>query len=77
MEQRLLHGAGGVEVVTFAQERQLIERAQVGFVVDDEKAEVRGGGHPVSVRSVRRADDGAPHVDEELVAPRLLGRRSR
>ena len=47
MQQRLLHGAGGVEVVAFAQQRQLVERAQVGLVVDDEQAEVRGGGHRV------------------------------
>ena len=53
MEQRLLDGAGGVEVVALAQERQLVERPEVGLVVDDEQAEVRGSGHEVSVgRSV-------------------------
>ena len=49
MKQRFLHGAGGVEVVALAQERQLVERAQVGLVVDDEQAEVRCVGHGVSV----------------------------
>ena len=47
VQQRVLHGAGGVEVVAFAQQRQLVERAQIGFIVDDEQAEVRCSGHGV------------------------------
>ena len=47
MQQRLLHRAGGVHVVALAQQGQLVERAQVGLVVDDEQAEMRCGGHPV------------------------------
>ena len=56
--------AGGVDVVALAQQRQLVERAQVGLVVDDEQAEVRGSGHrgerAIAVRqSARRRRRGA------------------
>ena len=34
--------AGGLDVVALAQQGQLVQRAQVGLVVDDEQAEVRG-----------------------------------
>ena len=47
VQQRLLHRARGLDVVALAQQRQLVERAQVGFVVDDQQAEVRSVGHPV------------------------------
>ena len=44
VEQCLLHRAGGLDVVALAQQRQLVQRAQVGLIVDDEQAEVRRRG---------------------------------
>src|SRR5690606_18656461 len=41
VQQRVLDGGGGLDVVALAQQGQLVQRAQVGFVVDDEQAEVR------------------------------------
>ena len=76
MQQRFLDRAGGLEVVALAQQRQLVERAQVGLVVDDEQAEMRGSGHEVRCRRASAGSQGgATHVDEELVAPRRVGRQ--
>ena len=76
MEQRFLHRAGGVEVVALAQQGQLVQRPQVGLVVDDEQAEVRGGGHEVRrMAGFGGLQGGAADIDVELVAPRRVGRQ--
>jgi hypothetical protein len=43
LRARLLHTGGGFHAVAFAQQGQLVERAQVGFVIDDEDG--GGAGH--------------------------------
>jgi hypothetical protein len=41
---RLAHAGGGLHAVAFAQQRQLVQRAQVGLVVHDEDGGIGGGG---------------------------------
>ena len=76
VQQRFLDRAGGLDVVALAQQRQLVQRAQVGLVVDDEQAEVRGGGHGVEAQVAAsvgcRRGRRRPHVDVEVVAVRLV-----
>ena len=48
-ELTLLREGYDLDTAGTVQERQLVERAQVGLVVDDEQAEVRCVGHGVSV----------------------------
>ena len=53
-EQRpgLLDAAHALDLITLAQQAQLVEGAQVGLVVDDEQAGRRGGGHGGSVQAL-------------------------
>mmetsp|Transcript_5905 Transcript_5905/g.14551 ORF Transcript_5905/g.14551 Transcript_5905/m.14551 type:complete len:214 (+) Transcript_5905:3936-4577(+) len=44
MRQRLGDGAGAVDLITLTQQGQLIERPQVGFIVDNEEAGSSHGG---------------------------------
>jgi hypothetical protein len=42
MRSGLAHTARSLDVVALTQQRQLVERAQVGLVINDQQAEVGG-----------------------------------
>ncbi len=47
LQPGFLDRAGNLDVVALAQQRQLVERAQIGLVVDDQQAEVGCGAHDI------------------------------